>query len=305
MCCLCEKHRVDVVLEGIPSGWSAAVNRPEVVLLFDLLQEVVGFPLDDEARIDIMQVILVYQFHPTGGVPYIDYRRLIRAYIRRASTMPASRDSALGLAGECGLWKEISPELNENDEPLPSRRMAALYQLPIEEPTNLSAIRRLIVILDGVKDVQEMMTPELLDQVRSGNPPIEYSLKLGTFRNDVAAAKENVLEQFPTLQRLFDEVLNEILLRDALKGILRAREAKKDALIPRRGARRSRRRLPNMKSRSVQLGLRDALRNAARRSGTTLKEEDHALFLECMNRLSPRGWNFGTVQSARDAARMR
>jgi hypothetical protein len=293
------------MLENKIISSASQLERPEVQILFDGLEKVVGFRLDDNARLDISSVLQCYWFHPSGGVPYVDYRRIITAYIRRASAMSETRDLALLLADEIGLMHELSPPSDLDGTTRPSRAMAPLYQLPIREPRNLTVIKDLISVLDRVDELTALMTPELLDLHRSGKTPIEFRLKLAEFKRDVAEGKERVLEQFPTLQWLFDEILNEPRLRDALRGVVLAREPPADDSIPRRGERRRRRKPRNWKMIAVQMGLRKALESAAERSEAALRTQDFDNFLQCMNMLSPREWNFGTAQATRDVMRQR
>jgi hypothetical protein len=273
--------------------------------LFDGLEGVVGFPLDDSAQLEILHTLFTYWFHPSGGVPYVDYRRIIRSYIRRASAMSETRYFARLLAMETGLFEEICPPPNDGEPRRPPESSTPLYRLPLSEPKNLSRIKKLICQLDRVDEVTDLMTPALLEQLKLGRPPVEFSLTLADFKRDVEQGKELVLEYFPTLQWLFDEIPNERRLRDALRRVVLARETQADEPIPRRGERRRRKKSRNWKKVAARMGLRQALHGAAELNGTALRHQDFENFLQNLNMRFPKELALGTAQAARDAIRKR
>lgn len=287
---------VDDIIER--GGW---VEPPIKKIIVDGLQEVVGFALDDTARFQLHRAIFVYLYHPVGGLPQVDYDSIIRAFIRRASCDPETRNFAVHLALSSGREEEIQA-LDSSSSPPVGHRTG----LPIKETKSLSSIKQLISVLGRVEGLTRRWYPPRCEQdpvvSLPERYPVEYGLEFAKFRNDIAEAKERVLEDFPTLQHLLESELNERRLRDALLRVVKAREARP---IARKGEKRRRKKDPNWKKITFQQDLYEILKSAAERANVRMTFSDFDRFLELLNMFLPREARIGTAQAVRDSYRKR
>ncbi len=278
-----------------------SLDRPEVRILFEGLEQAVGFNLDTQARWEIIQAIATYWFHPTCGFPPIDYQQRILHYMRHAIRHPETRNQALFFADYVGLEVEL---LLEGGEEYASRSeiRSSPPCLPMHPTSSVKAIRKLIATLGRVEEIAKKTPRNLLERVRRGDVPTEYSNALAEFRRDVERDKQCAMADFPMLALLFESVVNERRLQEKLKEMLCDRKEQAVRPLRRRDERQTRNKQPNWRKVTAQISVYETLQHAAERAGCKLRLSDLDRFLQLLNPLIPTSTGLGTVKAIRAAA---